>query len=437
MKIKQSLTFKNTIPYLTIQNYKLHIKLNYFGVHIPWFEEKKEEDENEEEELLACGNMLHSWNCHTVPYEEIDFEFRVKKRTSFSFRYSDNFHLFFENQRGKDEYEFLNLPDALVMNLNPNQIWSARFYQVVDSRKSLVYYIFSLSQFISVKPYYLHLAYLLNQKNNRIHRVKLKNSIRKKKLWFYGKGFIFWRKWLRHRILKARRRRRRWLIKKRMKMKALYIAKFFDPTTRFVKKKKKNKDLIKCKEMCLEKLAAYFKKNIESISSESGYPLKFTHLLFLKFCIKQKFYDPGVREIVAEHQLLYDEYERKRELKKEKEKKSPKMRRMLKLISVKFYQLATARKNSFFYLTPLRIVNQSLKRNNTEYFRFLFKVKSRRKKAIKRFPKEKPFIGLNQMNKKDRKTVISGIISENKIRHLRVKFAITHLQFHFPTFRVI
>jgi hypothetical protein len=435
MKIKQTFTLKNTIPYLAIQNYKLHIKLKSFGVEMP-SDNKEEVQENEE--FLFYGNMLLTWGSyHISPYEETDLNglnLMVKKRTSFSFKNEEEHHFFLENQRGRDEYEFLNLPGAVLMNLNPDQIWSARFYKVSYSKKYLLYFIASLSKFISVKPSFLYLGYLLNEKNNRIHRVKFKNSIKKKKLWFYGKGYAFWKQWLRHRIFRARRKRRRWLIKKRIKkMKAIYAIKYLYPTPSpsFLKKKKR-KYLKKFRELCAEKFTDYVKKCAKIFSSESGYALKFSHVLFVSYPIKRDLHRQRALEILEEYQDLYYEFIKKKEAQKEKEKKSRRMRRRINATSFKFYQLATVKKNSFFYLKPLRIVNRSRKRNNAQYYRFLFKIKSRRKKK-NIFVIEKPIIDFLRMDKKDQNRFMSG----KKLRHLRVKFAIAHLQFQFPTFKVI
>ena len=452
MKIQQTFTFKNTIPFSLIEKHKLHIKLKYFGVEIPAPKvestrklNKRQLEGLEDEEFLYHGNMLFSWDEHTISYKGVDLDVTQKQRTLFSFksRYND---YFLENRRDRDEYEYLNLPKLLFVNLNPQQLWFARFYTGSKSKKFLYYFICSLSKFIKITPTFLHLNYLLNEKNSRIYRLKFKDSIQKKKLWFYGTSHLFWKKWLAHRFYKARKRRfrfrnkkknkRRWLIVKRRKLRSIYKDRLI-PAIGFVKV---DKALVKLKKKYTEEITNHLDKCIKIFSSKSGYDLKFTHILFLSFCVKKKFYEKGALKIVERYMLRRDRLIERRKLKREQEKKSVRRRRLMKKTSRRFYQLATANKNSYFYLRPLRVINLSLRRNNAPVARFLFKLKRKLRKG-----EVDPRLLLMEDTLTPRVIIDEEIIAKirekklysRRLRHLRVKFALARLESHFPIFRVI
>lgn len=449
MKIQQTFTLTNTIPFSLIEKHKLHIKLKYFGVEIPAPKVESTRKLNkrqlaalEDEEFLYHGNMLFNWGEHTISYKGVDLDITQKQRTRFSFKscYHD---YFLENRRDRDEYEYLNLPKLLFVNTNPQQLWFARFYTGSKSKKFLYYFLLSLNKFIRITPTFLHLSYLLSERNSRIYRSKFKDAIQKKKLWFYGTSHIFWKKWLASRFYKARKRRfrfrnkkknkRRWLVMKRRKLRGIYQDRL-TPAIGFVKV---DKALLKLKKKYTEEITNHLNKCIKSFSSKSGYDSKFTSILFLSFFLKKKLYRKGSVKILNRYILRRDKLIERRKLKKEQEKKSIRRRRLMKKTSRRFYQLATANKTSYFYLRPIRVINRSLKRNGAPFARFLFKLKRKLKKG-EVDPKyiimeDPPIITDEEVLSEIREKRLKSRI----LRSLRVKFGLARLDSHFPIFRMI
>ena len=220
---------------------------------------------------------------------------------------------------------------------------------------------------------------------------------------------------------------------KRRKLRGIYQDRLI-PAIGFVKV---DKALLKLKKTYTEEITNHLNKCIKSFSSKSGYDLKFTSILFLSYFIKKKLYAKGAVKIVNRYMLRRDKLIERRKLKKEQEKKSVRRRRLMKKTSRRFYQLATANKNSYFYLRPIRVTNLSLKRNGAPFARFLFKLKRKLKKG-EVDPKylimeDRPVITDEEVLSELREKKLKSLT----LRYLRVKFGLARLDSHFPIFRMI
>jgi hypothetical protein len=449
MKLQQNFTLKNTIPFLTINDYNLYLKLKCFGVQLPTFldqlyekeispnSNKKKEDKHfvEVKSFVYYGNMLFNWETNYASYNKHQIFFLNldrKEKLIFSFPLMHEEGNFLNRQSEDYEYSFLHLPSFYGLNKNKNQLWYARFYSLNTNKQKLNYFVFNISKFIHFKPSFLYLGHLLTNKNTSINIQKFKNLVKKNKLWFYGESFKFWNDWLVFRFLKSKRKK--WLIKKRIKLKFFY-RNFLEPFVNIqndasvITKDQKLLDK-KITELCL-KLKKVFSKtlNFKLRSVLKSRPVK-----FLNYFIKNKIYTIGFIKILRRFDHIFKKRKQLKEKAKQDEKKSKKTIRYTKWYSKKFYQLATPKNTSCFYLKPLRLMKFPRK-VNIHFDRFFFKIKARKKMDMNAF-KARPVEIFTKPSLKTF-TVVSDIKYLFLIQHFQVKLSYTEIKLHFPKIKSI